>query len=240
MEKVNLNETSVRDLANDLESLMITEVSDFMSPYRAASSSKDSHTGNREYDRFPPKLMLILRSLGGNKNCIDCGARKQLVWASVAFGTVMCEDCAFSHIATGLDEDCTSIRSLEKHKWGLSDTLALLEGGNDRFLHFIGSNDSKYNNKGASLSGTDLSKEQSSKYLGGECMVDLKFDVNGSSINTPSLKSQRCSFLNSFQLLPGVTQDHFYVKYKEKIAKAYEKLLKERVAEVAATHSKFL
>jgi len=54
--------------------------------------------------RFPQQILMIISLLPGNSRCCDCGCtdgsaqRKQFTWASVAHGTVLCDDCALTHV----------------------------------------------------------------------------------------------------------------------------------------------
>ena len=91
-------------------------------------------------ERFPEHLLVILNSHLGNKMCVDCRKFKELTWASTSFGVLMCEECAFEHMSSGLTENCTNVKSLIRNTWNLQEVIALLEGGNSQFLKFVDAN----------------------------------------------------------------------------------------------------
>ena len=128
---------------------------------------------SEQNDQFPEHLSLALRSLSGNNRCIDCLEYKDLQWASVSFGIIMCEECAFEHISSGLAENLTNVRSLTRNAWNLDEVIALLEGGNAQFLKCIGVSypvdnnsidPSKEKKKGGKLSSREAEPSDFQKY----------------------------------------------------------------------------
>ena len=88
--------------------------------------------------RFPQHILIIVKFLPGNCKCCDCGSpdgkanRKQITWASVAHGTIHCEECAFRHMTQGRENE---IKNLENDlDWTFSEIVSMLEGGNAAFL----------------------------------------------------------------------------------------------------------
>ena len=79
----------------------------------------------------------------GNSTCCDCGCtvgsvqRKQFTWASVARGTLLCDDCTFQHMrscAMGNGRE-NEFKSFETDlNWTFSEIVSMLEGGNAAFL----------------------------------------------------------------------------------------------------------
>lgn len=166
-----------------------------------------------ECERFPEHVLIILRSLLGNKMCVDCHKFKELTWASTSFGVLMCEECAFEHISSGLAEKCTNVRSLTKNTWNLKEVIALLEGGNTQFLKLIGGN-------------TALAAfEESRKWASTRAINDPKVNITrrDSLINTKATNN---------------AQEDDFSKYKKKNAKLYIKKLADRVEAVMNTFSR--
>mmetsp|Transcript_20739 Transcript_20739/g.44455 ORF Transcript_20739/g.44455 Transcript_20739/m.44455 type:complete len:154 (+) Transcript_20739:27-488(+) len=48
---------------------------------------------------FPPTCLPIVGLLGGNHCCVDCGDEDpdRLGWASIGYGTILCQECATRH-----------------------------------------------------------------------------------------------------------------------------------------------
>jgi hypothetical protein len=94
---------------------------------RASQDGEESLRSSRDSlptcESFPKELLFIIRLLPGNNCCCDCGKasdpgcidipwtktkktfkdleKKPLMWASVTYGTLLCDDCAFRHITKG-------------------------------------------------------------------------------------------------------------------------------------------
>jgi hypothetical protein len=105
---------------------------------------KESHVLSKNGDenglsmRFPRHILIIMRFLPGNCKCCDCGSPdgnvsgKQITWASIALGTIICDDCAFRHMIEGRENE---IKNLETDlDWKCTDVISMLEGGNENFL----------------------------------------------------------------------------------------------------------
>lgn len=60
------------------------------------------------------------------------------MWASITYGTILCDDCAFRHITKGDEgkyrEIVGTIKAFDNSDWTLCDIIALIEGGNGRML----------------------------------------------------------------------------------------------------------
>lgn len=107
----------------------------------------DVHTPCR--NKFPSHLRSFVKfMIPGNDICPDCSLRssssaasndrqdvssasKDLVWANIDYGTIICEDCAFLHIR--MNDKTSSILSLDSSYWELQQILSILEGGNAKF-----------------------------------------------------------------------------------------------------------
>ena len=163
-----------------------------------------------ESESFPEHLFIILYSLLGNKMCVDCHKFKELTWASTSFGVLMCEECAFEHISSGLAENCTAVRSLIKNTWNLQEVISLLEGGNTQFLKLIGA------------STTVVAIDESRRRASTGTINDLKANParRGSLLNPRSTNS---------------AEEGDFSKYKKKNAKLYIKKLADRVEAVTNT-----
>ncbi|KAL7549208.1 hypothetical protein ACHAWF_012479 [Thalassiosira exigua] len=107
---------------------------------------------------FPPTCLPILRLLGGNHCCVDCGDedRKNIRYGSAGYGTVLCGDCATRHVTMSEEvsfrraEDLlvlpgarpnrdqeSNIKSLKDDPWTLRSTLHMFEGGNSKMLEYV-------------------------------------------------------------------------------------------------------
>mmetsp|Transcript_6571 Transcript_6571/g.9954 ORF Transcript_6571/g.9954 Transcript_6571/m.9954 type:complete len:564 (-) Transcript_6571:206-1897(-) len=101
-----------------------------------ASGSNHSRERNRNNSKaFPRNLLGTLRTLEGNSHCVDClEHNEQLSWASVTCGTLMCKSCAMELLES---EFCHHLLSVEFGHWSFEAVLAMLEGGNGKFLQSV-------------------------------------------------------------------------------------------------------
>lgn len=217
---LTFNDTTVFEMANELESV---------------------ERSDREKFQFPHNLLIILKSLDGNLSCIDCNEMKSLGWASVAFGTLMCEDCAYSHIASGLGDACTSIRSLENHSWKLNDILSLLEGGNGRFASFVGLDADRGGASAATITAPSHRRASHNETTTSTSEMAATSTMRRSTMShvpasaPPEPPVRRTSL---FRLSSTTTPDPPPPdsKYRERIAVEYAESLRERVAAVRTLH----
>lgn len=84
--------------------------------------------------RFPTACLQLLRSLPGNKYCVDCGAMNP-DWASITYGTLLCLQCSGKHRSYGVQ--VSFVRSLEYDTWNHKQILSMLEGGNTQLRSFF-------------------------------------------------------------------------------------------------------
>merc|ERR1712113_1272636 len=84
--------------------------------------------------RLPPTCFEIIRSLPGNKSCVDCKA-KNPDWATVSYGALLCINCAASHRSLGVNY--SKVRSLTMDHWSVQQLLTMLEGGNQQLRDFF-------------------------------------------------------------------------------------------------------
>lgn len=86
---------------------------------------------------YPPTCMPIVRLLAGNHCCVDCGDEdmNHLKYASIGYGTILCQDCAHRHVT--MSEDESKVKSLKEDDWNLRCTLAILEGSNNHMLEYV-------------------------------------------------------------------------------------------------------
>jgi len=94
-------------------------------------------SGNPSILGFPPTCLPIARLLAGNHCCVDCGDEQyeRLVYASLGYGSILCQECATRHSTVTPDE--SNIRHINNEKWDLRSTLTLLEGGNTKMLEYV-------------------------------------------------------------------------------------------------------
>ena len=64
-----------------------------------------------EFMGFPPTCLPIVRLLGGNHCCVDCGD-ENVRYGSVGYGTVLCAECATRHVT--MSEEVREYLSLTK------------------------------------------------------------------------------------------------------------------------------
>ena len=94
-------------------------------------------SGNPSILGFPPTCLPIARLLAGNHCCVDCGDEQyeRLVYASLGYGSILCQECATRHSTVTPDE--SNIRHINNENWDLRSTLTLLEGGNTNMLEYV-------------------------------------------------------------------------------------------------------
>ena len=71
----------------------------------SAEQEKDPNRALPMYP-IPSEVLRVIRMLQGNHKCVDCGSTDgdiQLSWASVTYGSLLCQACAFRHV-TKCDE----------------------------------------------------------------------------------------------------------------------------------------
>mmetsp|Transcript_5903 Transcript_5903/g.12831 ORF Transcript_5903/g.12831 Transcript_5903/m.12831 type:complete len:221 (+) Transcript_5903:187-849(+) len=88
---------------------------------------------SQRHQRFPPVCQQILRSLPGNRKCIDCDEHNP-DWASVSHGALLCLSCAGKH--RGLGVRTSKVRSISMDSWNHNEVLSMLEGGNGQLSAF--------------------------------------------------------------------------------------------------------
>lgn len=93
--------------------------------------------GKAETFGFPPLCLPIARLLAGNQCCVDCGEERSdlLKYASIGFGTILCQDCAHRHVTESGEE--SQVKHLRDEHWSLRSTLAIFEGGNTQMLDYV-------------------------------------------------------------------------------------------------------
>ena len=84
--------------------------------------------------RFPPLCRSVVRSLPGNKSCMDCGAPNP-EWASISHGCLICLQCSGRHRSYGVQTSV--VRSVDMDHWTADQVLAMLEGGNAQLQSFF-------------------------------------------------------------------------------------------------------
>ena len=92
--------------------------------------------GDSLFPGFPQKCLPIVKLFAGNHCCVDCGDQNDaLEYGSVAYGTLLCADCACRHTVNTAEQ--SDIKSLTNDHWNLHSILSLFEGGNTKMLNFI-------------------------------------------------------------------------------------------------------
>ncbi len=93
---------------------------------------------------FPQDVLKIVRLLPGNDKCSDCGSRGQSVYGSPTYGTLMCKDCAYRHVTTSSQsQGKVVVISVEDGSWNLPNIIAMIEGGNQAIINYVGKNDTQ-------------------------------------------------------------------------------------------------
>ena len=117
---------------------------------------------------MPPACARLLRTLPGNDECIDCGARHP-EWATVSYGALICLECSGRHRRLGVQvrafEHCVTLANSRvtlltiyflsclnrlplfvPSSWIIghkNKSLSLLEGGNFQLAQFFARHDMK-------------------------------------------------------------------------------------------------
>ena len=94
---------------------------------------------------FPNACKRLLRSIGGNSCCVDCGNHDN-DWASVTYGVLLCVRCSGRHRSYGVAT--SRVRSISMDNWSYSQVLAMLEGGNEQLHNFYDRHDMGDNKSG--------------------------------------------------------------------------------------------
>mmetsp|Transcript_6941 Transcript_6941/g.14279 ORF Transcript_6941/g.14279 Transcript_6941/m.14279 type:complete len:457 (-) Transcript_6941:108-1478(-) len=126
----------------ELESLCRSELeSQEATDLHSRQSDSDDAGGARNasamFRGFPRLCLPIVKMLAGNHCCVDCGDEdgERLEYASLGYGTLLCQDCAYRHQTNTFAE--SQVKSLEEDIWTYRSVLALLEGSNTQMLEFI-------------------------------------------------------------------------------------------------------
>ncbi|KAL7472472.1 hypothetical protein ACHAXS_012833 [Conticribra weissflogii] len=127
---------------DELESLCRSELeSQEATDLHSRQSDSDDAGGARNasamFRGFPRLCLPIVKMLAGNHCCVDCGDEdgERLVYASLGYGTILCQDCAYRHQTNTFAE--SQVKSLEEDIWTYRSVLAMLEGSNTQMLEFI-------------------------------------------------------------------------------------------------------
>lgn len=83
---------------------------------------------------LPGAALEKIRSIAGNKACMDCGSPDP-DWGDVLNGTLVCINCAGQHRALGVNN--AFCRSLTMDNWTEANLLAMLLGGNRQLKSFF-------------------------------------------------------------------------------------------------------
>ena len=83
---------------------------------------------------MPNTIQREIRSLPGNKVCVDCGTRNPQ-WASVSYGTLMCLECSGKHRSLGVH--LSFVRSIQMDSWTEKQIKVMQIGGNEKFRAFL-------------------------------------------------------------------------------------------------------
>lgn len=87
-----------------------------------------------KYNSFPKACLVLLKSVDGNAQCVDCGDNDPQ-WATVSYGALLCLQCSGLHRSLGVQ--ISSVRSITMDHWSHAQILALLEGGNAQLRDFF-------------------------------------------------------------------------------------------------------
>lgn len=120
----------------------------------------DSSSSSFVATRFPRSCMDAVRSLPGNRHCVDCGAAHP-TWASVSYGCLLCLQCSGRHRSYGVA--VSTVRSLDMDHWTHVQILNMLEGGNAQLKtfyqrHNMGDLEQRYHTKAAVFYRSHLAK----------------------------------------------------------------------------------
>ncbi|KAJ3267571.1 hypothetical protein HDU76_011728, partial [Blyttiomyces sp. JEL0837] len=80
-----------------------------------------------ENDHYPP-FVRKLREIPGNDSCADCGGKKDVVWASLNHGLLLCIGCSGLHRSLGTH--VSKVKSLVLDRWTTESQEIMLSLGN--------------------------------------------------------------------------------------------------------------
>ncbi|GFH60149.1 hypothetical protein CTEN210_16625 [Chaetoceros tenuissimus] len=114
-----------------------------------ASHTKDQNVPSQS--SFPRSLFRIISLFQGNEKCCDCaeGFRpSDKIWASISYGTLLCESCAMRHfnvqIKINLEEEEEVLKQIDKGTWDFVSIITMLEGGNKKMIDYMGTHDKSF------------------------------------------------------------------------------------------------
>lgn len=114
-----------------------------------ASHTKDQSVPSQS--SFPRSLFRIISLFQGNEKCCDCaeGFRpSDKIWASISYGTLLCESCAMRHfnvqIKINLEEEEEVLKQIDKGTWDFVSIITMLEGGNKKMIDYMGTHDKSF------------------------------------------------------------------------------------------------
>jgi len=79
-------------------------------------------------EAFPVACKMLLHSLPGNRNCIDCCNALDPEWAAISYGALVCIRCSGRHRSLGVA--ISQVRSVTMDHWTHREVVLMLEGGN--------------------------------------------------------------------------------------------------------------
>jgi len=85
---------------------------------------------------FPPDCLQVVCLMKGNDKCLDCQASldpEDYMYACIAYGTLLCMECANIHRSNPNLKDASQIKSIHADDWEFPQVLTMLEGGNTHF-----------------------------------------------------------------------------------------------------------
>ena len=213
---------------------------DYDKQQRSRRGGNDSDNREKKPIRMAKRLSLILNvtndsgnmeNMDDNNTSPDPVAKGLPIWASIPYGTLLCDECAFRHINISDEvivkskEKNLLVKSLiEDESWTLPEVISIVEGGNRSMISYMDQSKSKmavYAAGGEESGTTDDDNNYNNR--------NNHYDKNGDHYEGGDGVGggSRMNFTNKND--NEAFDDAFDAWYRGKAAMKYRKILRRRV-----------
>jgi len=170
----------IHDRSEDFSTQLMDLASAELENLRSRSDMK------RSYRSFPPACLSMLKTIEGNKKCMDCGGNDPQ-WATVGYGALVCLQCSGRHRSFGVHN--TRVLSLTMDEWTLEEIVSMLEGGNFQLGNFFA--------RHALTRDTCSSESNNSKVISKDNVVWLRYKTKAAQFYRQQMKLHAHSVIES-------------------------------------------